>query len=174
MNHNYTLYLSDSFGAGSEKTRFINFFYISLIASVLSLLFVYYWQKHRVHIRYIEHVFDENELRKRIFNLKVGRIRNRMVISAVVTTLLPLTIVFLYLFLSVTNLADLKITSFTEDQKRILFGDYMMFSDLFRDEAGNFNPPASMFYINAINSFVMFIGIYGSIFIVFVYILFFF
>jgi class 3 adenylate cyclase len=169
----YTLYLSDSFGAGSEKTRFINFFYISLIASVLSLLFVYYWQKHRVHIRYIEHVFDENELRKRIFNLKVGRIRNRMVISAVVTTLLPLTIVFLYLFLSVTNLADLKITSFTEDQKRILFGDYMMFSDLFRDEAGNFNPPASMFYINAINSFVMFIGIYGSIFIVFVYILFF-
>jgi class 3 adenylate cyclase len=96
-----------------------------------------------------------------------------MVISAVVTTLLPLTIVFLYLFLSVTNLADLKITSFTEDQKRILFGDYMMFSDLFRDEAGNFNPPASMFYINAINSFVMFIGIYGSIFIVFVYILFF-
>jgi class 3 adenylate cyclase len=169
----YTLYLSDSFGAGSEKTRFINFFYISLIASVLSLLFVYYWQKHRVHIRYIEHVFDENELRKRIFNLKVGRIRNRMVISAVVTTLLPLTIVFLYLFLSVTNLADLKITIFTEDQKRILFGDYMMFSDLFRDEAGNFNPPASMFYINAINSFVMFIGIYGSIFIVFVYILFF-
>ncbi len=169
----YTLYFSNAFAIETEKTRFINFFYISLIASVLSLLFVYYWEKHRVHIKYIDHVFSMEELRKRIFNLKVGKIRNRMITSAVVTTLLPLTIVFLYLFLSVTNLSELKITTYTEDQKRILFGDYMMFTDIFTDEQGNFTTPGSMFYINAINSFVMFIGIYGSIVIVFVYILFF-
>lgn len=169
----YTLYFGNAFAVEAEKTRFINFFYISLIASVLSLLFVYYWEKHRVHIKYIDHVFSEEELRKRIFNLKVGRIRNRMITSAVVTTLLPLTIVFLYLFLSVTNLSELKISTYSEDQKRILFGDYMMFNDIFTDDKGNFAAPGSMFYINAINSFVMFIGIYGSIVIVFVYILFF-
>jgi len=169
----YTLYFSNAFAVETEKTRFINFFYISLIASVLSLLFVYYWEKHRVHIKYIDHVFSLEELRKRIFNLRVGRIRNRMITSAIVTTLLPLTIVFLYLFLSVTSLSELKIATYTEDQKRILFGDYMMFTDIFTDEQGNFTTPGSMFYINAINSFVMFIGIYGSIVIVFVYILFF-
>lgn len=169
----YILFMDDTFTANIERNRFIHFFYISLIASVLAMLFVYFWEKHRVHIRYIEHVFSKEELRKRIFNLRVGRIRNRMIISALMTTLLPLTIVILYLFLSITNLSDLNIQEYTGEQKEILFGDYMVFSDLFTDDSGSFTVPKSMFYINAINSFVMFIGIYGSIFIVFVYILFF-
>jgi len=169
----YSLYLSNEVTTDLEKSRFVNFFYISLIASALSLIFVYYWEKHRVHIRYIHHIFTEEELRKRIFNLKVGRIRNRMIMAAMVTTLLPLTIVILYLFLSITSLDELKILTYNDEQKRILFGDYSFFSDLFTDESGTFKVPSSMFYINAINSFVMFIGIYGSIFIVFIYIIFF-
>ena len=169
----YILYIDDTFAADLERNRFIHFFYISLTASVLALLFVYFWEKHRVHIKYIEHIFSPEELRKRIFNLKAGRIRNRMIISAVMTTLLPLTIVILYLFLSITNLSDLNIKEYTDEQKEILFGDYMVFTDLFTNDEGTFKVPDSMFYINAINSFVMFIGIYSSIFIVFVYILFF-
>jgi class 3 adenylate cyclase len=169
----YSLYLGNEVMTELEKSRFTNFFYISLIASVLALIFIYYWEKHRVHIRYIHHIYTEEELRKRIFNLKVGRIRNRMIMSAMVTTLLPLTIVILYLFLSITSLDELKILTYNEEQKRILFGDYTLFSDLFTDENGVFKAPSSMFYINAINSFVMFIGIYGSIFIVFIYIIFF-
>ncbi len=169
----FSLYLSNEVTTDLEKSRFVNFFYISLIASALSLIFVYYWEKHRVHIRYIHHIFTEEELRKRIFNLKVGRIRNRMIMAAMVTTLLPLTIVILYLFLSITSLDELKILTYNDEQKRILFGDYSFFSDLFTDESGTFKAPSSMFYINAINSFVMFIGIYGSIFIVFIYIIFF-
>ena len=169
----YVLYFDDTFVTGVDRNRFIHFFYISLIASVLALLFVYFWEKHRVHIRYIDHIFSKEELRKRIFNLRVGRIRNRMIVSALMTTLLPLTIVILYLFLSVTSLSDFNIKEYSEEQKEILFGDYMVFSDLFTDDEGHFSVPNSMFYINAINSFVMFIGIYGSIFIVFVYILFF-
>ncbi len=169
----YILYFDESFTASIDRNRFMHFFYISLIASILALLFVYFWEKHRVHIRYIEHVYSKEELRKRIFNLRVGRIRNRMIISALMTTLLPLTIVILYLFLSTTNLSDLNIQQYSEEQKEILFGDYMVFSDLFTDDEGKFTVPKSMFYINAINSFVMFIGIYGSIFIVFIYIIFF-
>jgi class 3 adenylate cyclase len=169
----YSLYLSNEVTTDLEESRFINFFYISLIASVLSLIFIYYWEKHRVHIRYIHHIYTEEELRRRIFNLKVGRIRNRMIMAAMVTTLLPLTIVILYLFLSITNLEDLKIVTYDDEQKRILFGDYSFFNDMFTDDDGVFKAPSSMFYINAINSFVMFIGIYGSIFIVFIYIIFF-
>jgi len=169
----FSLYISNEQITELEDNRFTNFFYISLIASLLSLIFIYYWEKHRVHIRYIHHLFTEEELRKRIFNLKVGRIRNRMIMSAMVTTLLPLTIVILYLFLSITYIDDLKILTFSKEQREILFGDTAIFTDIFTDDNGNFKAPDSMFYINAINSFVMFIGIYGSIFIVFIYIIFF-
>ena len=164
-----------SFDNELETSLFRNLFFISLTASVLSLLFVYFWEKHRVHIRYIEHVYNSDELKKRIFNLKVGRIRNRMFLSSAMTTLLPLTIVILYLFLSVTYMSDLDHKSFTEDQKAILYGDYMMFQDLFSDSSeitSELNVPSWLFYINAINSFFMFIGIYSSIFIAFIYILF--
>ncbi|MCF8378320.1 MAG: hypothetical protein K9H49_02010 [Bacteroidales bacterium] len=162
------------FQSGLEKSLFRHLFFISLIASVLSLLFVYFWEKHRVHIRYIEFFYTEEELRKRIFKLKIGRIRNRMFLSSAMTTLLPLTIVILYLFLSVTYVSDLDYKNFTENQRSILYGDYTMFSDIFSngDTSAELNIPSWLFYINAINSFFMFIGIYSSIFIAFIYILF--
>lgn len=169
----WSLYLSNQVITEMETNRFTNFIYISLIASLLSLIFIYYWEKHRVHIRYIHHLYTEDELRRRVFNLKVGRIRNRMIMAAMVTTLLPLTIVILYLFLSITYIDELKIINYSEEQRLILFGDSELFNSMFMADDGTITPPKSMFYINAINSFVMFIGIYGSIFIVFVYITFF-
>ena len=164
-----------SFDSELEKSLFQHLFFISLTASVLSILFVYYWEKHRIHIRYIEHVFTPEELKKRIFKIKVGRIRNRMFLSSAMTTLLPLTIVILYLFLSVTYINDLEYKNFAENQRSILYGDYVMFSDLFSDSSTtskDLNIPSWLFYINAINSFFMFIGIFSSIFIAFIYILF--
>lgn len=167
-----TMMSDDSFNNQLEKSLFQHLFYISLTASVLALLFVYFWEKHRVHIRYIEHIFSSEQLRKRIFNIKVGRIRNRMFLSSAMTTLLPLTIVILYLFLSVTYLGDIDYSEYSEDQQNILFGDYMMFRDLFSGATDELSIPGWLFYINAINSFFMFIGIYSSIFIAFIYILF--
>ncbi len=166
------LFSNGAFKLEIEKSLYSHLFFISLTASILSLLFVYFWEKHRVHIKYIEHLFDKEELRKRIFNLKVGKIRNRMIISSAMTTLLPLTIVILYLFLSITHLNDLKMTNYTEEQKNILFGDFLMFRDMFMGASTDFSIPGWLFYINVINSFFMFIGIYSSIFIAFVYIVF--
>ncbi len=168
----YTLLSDSAFTNDWEKSLFVHLFYISLTASVLSLMFVYFWEKHRVHIRYIEHIYTKEELLKRIFNIKVGRIRNRMFLSSAMTTLLPLTIVILYLFLSITYLEDLNHKEFTEAQKNILFGDYTIYRDLFIGDNGELNIPGWSFYINAMNSFFMFIGIYSSVFIAFVYILF--
>lgn len=161
-----------SFANEIEEKIYVNFFYISLVASILSLMFVYYWEKHRVHIKYIEHIFGKDELKRRIFNIRVGRIRNRMVISAVMTTLLPLTIVLIYLLLSVTYVNDLNIEEYSEDQKNILFGDFGNYTDIFTDDTDGFQVPGWMYYINAINSISMFIGIYSSVFIAFIYIVF--
>lgn len=163
---------NESFDNELEKSLFQHLFYISLTASVLALLFAYFWEKHRVHIRYIEHVFSQEELRKRIFNLRVGKIRNRMFLSSAMTTLLPLTIVILYLFLSVTYLGDLEHSEYSQIQKEILFGDYTMVQEIFAGTAEELNFPAWLFYINVINSFFMFLGISSSIFIAFIYILF--
>lgn len=166
------LLTANSFDDALERTLYVHFFYISLTASVLSLLFVYYWEKHRVHIRYIEQVFSPEELRKRIFNIKVGRIRNRMFLSSAMTTLLPLTIVIFYLFLSITNLSDLNIEKYNPEERDILFGDYDRFTEIFGGDSLELDMPGWLFYINAINAFFMFIGIYSSIFIAFIYILF--
>jgi class 3 adenylate cyclase len=167
-----TIWFDKPFSNDLEENIYTHFFFISLTASVLSLLFVYFWEKHRVHLRYLEHIFFPEELRKRIFNLKVGRIRNRMFLSFAMTTLLPLTIVILYLFLSVTYLRDFNLTEINDEHKTILFGDFVNFGDIFSTSNQGNTIPGWLFYINAINSFFMFIGIYSSIFIAFVYILF--
>ncbi len=169
----WVLISGQEFPGNFEKNLFQNFFYISLVASILSLLFVYFWEKHRVHIKYLEHIYSHQELRKRIFNLKVGKIRNRMITSAAMTTLLPLTIVMLYILLSITHIPDLNIENFSKDQEQILFGEYTVFGDIFRNDESIKNIPDWLFYINSINSFFMFIGIYSGIFISFIYIVFF-
>ena len=63
--------------SGSEKINetenelFVYFFLLTLIASTLEFLFAYYWQRHRVHLKYLDHIFSEEELRERIFRRKM-------------------------------------------------------------------------------------------------------
>jgi class 3 adenylate cyclase len=172
----WILFSKDNFDNEVDRRLFMHMFYISIIASVLSLLFLYYWEKHRVHIRYIEHIFDKEELKRRIFNIRVGRIRNRMWVSAAMTTLLPLTLVIFYLFLNVTKLNELSIGTFNNDQKQILYGDYLVYTEQFSGSETEVSiqnlARRFLFYINAINSLLMFGGISTSILIAFVYILF--
>ena len=54
----YTLLATESSGDDELGRRlFTNYLFISLVASLLTILFIYFWQKHRVHIRYIEHIY---------------------------------------------------------------------------------------------------------------------
>ena len=152
-----------------EQKLFQQFFYISLVASVLVILFLFFWLKHRVHLRYIEHLFSPEELRSRMGKKQFFRIRNRMVITSAMTTLLPLGIVIFYLFLSLTTFNELHIKDFNEDEARILFGKYLtIFTNLPQAELR-----ANFFYVNAIDSILMFIGIFTGILISFIYIVFF-
>ncbi len=163
----YTLYTLVFDNNVDELTsRFhMQFFFISLIATILTILFVYYWQKHRVHIKYIEHIFSAEELKKRIFNIKIGRIRNRLWVSSGMTTLLPLIIVIFYMFLSRTRIADLELANISDAHLKILFGKYLTFFSDF-----TINDYQSFFYINAFDSILMFVGIFTGILISLFYI----
>ena len=166
----YMLYILFFVEAVDEVNRqfYVQFFFISLLAAILTLLFVYFWQKHRVHIKYLEQIFTEGELRKRIFNIKVGRIRNRLWSSSGMTTLLPLTIVIFYLLLSVTTVKELDIPELTPEHMEILLGKYQSLN--LGIEIGSVQ---GLFYVNMVNSILMFIGIGTGIFIAFLYLLFF-
>lgn len=148
------------------------YFYISLIATILAILLIYFWERHRVHLKYLEHVFTLDELKVRIFKRAQGKIGNRLLISNLMTSLLPLTIVMLYIFLSVTQIQDMDVDLSDNDQIKILFGTE---ASLF-ETADNFSYDelikyAFVVYVNAWNSMFMFIGIFSGIFIAFVYLL---
>jgi len=143
---------------------FDDYLYIAALSGFLSTIFVYYWHKHKVHLNYIEVLFGENELRKRIFRKSIGRIRNRLWLASGMTTLLPLTIVIFYLILSVSHAKDLDLDMANEQIRHLLLGNYhQIFS--------NTVDISDLYYINSINALMMFIGIGTSIFISLIYIL---
>lgn len=139
-----------------------DYFYVSLLSAFLTILFVYYWSKHRVHLFYLEVLYTDVELRKRIFKKKVGKIRDRLWISSGMTTLLPLSIVIFYIALSVTNFKDLGILEITPEIRTILYGSYASLAEDI--SLGN------IIYINSINAYMMIVGIGTSIFVSMVYI----
>lgn len=147
-----------------------NYLFISLVASLLTVLFIFFWQKHLVTIKYIEHIFTRDELQKRIFGRSTGKIRNRLYIASAMTTLLPLTIVLLYLILSLTPIKDMG--EVTNGELRIMLGrlvDILGPSvDLKEDFYGS-----NLYYISAFDNVLMFAGIISGIMVAFIYILFF-
>lgn len=146
-----------------NRQFYIQFFIITIVSSILTLLLVFTWQRHRVHIRYLEHVFSKEELKKRIFKISSGTIRNRLWISSAMTTLLPLIIVLFYLLLSITTVKELQIESISKEQMQILLGK---FAPLMGDSRNISN----LFYVNVINSLLMITGIATGIFVALIYI----
>lgn len=163
----YILLFTSELKDDLTRELFSNFLFVSIVASLLSMSFVFFWQKHRVHIRYIEHLFTPQELQKRIFISRPGRIKFRLYLASATTTLLPLTIVILYLTLSLTSIKDLG--PLTSSEIHVLFGDY---DKVFKmpesmDSTSEFS---NLSYINAIDNLLMFFGIGSGILVSMVYI----
>ena len=142
------------------------FFFIMTVSSLINILFVYFWQKHRVHIRYLEYFYSPVELRKRIFNLKVGKIKNRLWISSAMTTFFPVLIVIFYMVISITNVHDFLEEPPTEEQAQILIGKYESY---FGDNS--INSDTGIIYINMFDTYIMLIGTFSGIMISFFYLL---
>jgi serine phosphatase RsbU (regulator of sigma subunit) len=159
-----------SFDGEVEREMFIQLHYLTLVATILEILFVYYWQKHRVHIKYIDHVFSETELRKRVFKQKGGKIRNRFMVASGMTTFLPLLIVMVYLVLSLTSVRDLSLESFSREQREILFGPWSTIVGADK-ETVPLEDYEKLYFVNAIDSIVMLVGIGNGILVSFIYLL---
>jgi len=159
-----------SFDEEVERSMFIQLHYLTIVATLLEFLFVYYWQKHRVHIKYIDHIYSEIELRKQVFNRKRGKIRNRFMVASGMTTFLPLVVVTVYLVLSLTSVKELAVEGYSDEQREVLFGPW---SDIIGigEEADSEDGSDKFFYVNAIDSIVMLVGIGNGILVSFIYLL---
>lgn len=152
------------------RRLYLSYFFISVVASLLSTLFIFFWQKHLVHIKYIEYIYSRDELQKRIFGQTTGKIKTRLYTASAMTTLLPLTVVLLYLLISLTPIQDMKHT--TPGELRIMLGrltDIMGPDVDLEKEFGKSN----LYYISAIDNVLMFAGITSGILVASIYILFF-
>lgn len=147
-----------------------NYLYISLVAGLLIILFVFFWIKYRVQIKYINHVFENFELKKLLLNYRKGKIRNRLWVSSVMTTFLPFTVVITYLMFSVTHIEQL--LPLTEEVGKLIVGRQIeiMGSEAVFQKGGMYS---NMYYITGFDSMIMFFGIISSTLVSFVYIFFF-
>ena len=153
-----------------EIDLFVQFFCLTLVATLLEFMFAYFWQKHRVHLKYIDHIYTPEELRVQVFRRKGGRIRNRFLISSVITTFLPLLIVMVYLILSITPLKELELGGLTPELREVLIGP---FGTMIHSGGGSLDVETyrRLFYVNAGDSLLMMIGICNGILISFIYLL---
>ena len=161
-----------------ERSMFIQLHYLTIVATLLEFLFVYYWQKHRVHIKYIDHIYSETELRKQVFHRKRGKIRNRFMVASGMTTFLPLVVVTVYLVLSLTSVKELAVDGYSDEQREVLFGPWSDIVGIGQDdepvegtEAEPIEKNDKFFYVNAIDSIVMLVGIGNGILVSFIYLL---
>ncbi|MGM0565757.1 MAG: adenylate/guanylate cyclase domain-containing protein [Bacteroidota bacterium] len=174
LGHNFLqLGAAESFDEVSHNI-YRQYLYISIIATILVTLLIFFWERHRVHLKYLEHVYTLDELSVPIFKGKRGRIRNRLLVSNLMTSLLPLTIVMLYIFLSVTQLKDLDVDLANSEQVKLLFGTETSLFETADAEEFSYEDLLKypfMIYVNAWNSMFMFFGIFSGILIATVYLI---
>jgi serine phosphatase RsbU (regulator of sigma subunit) len=151
-----------------ENEIFREYFLLALLSGILEFLFVYYWQKHRVHIRYIEYFYSKEELRTKIFKRKGGRIRDRLMIASGMTTTLPLMIVMFYQIRSLTSVRSLELETISQEAWDILVGPW---SEMIGGgkESLSLEKFEWLLYVNAVDTLSMIIGISAGILVSLIY-----
>ncbi len=151
-----------------ENEIFREYFLLALLSGILEFLFVYYWQKHRVHIRYIEYFYSKEELRTKIFRRKGDRIRDRLMIASGMTTTLPLMIVMFYQIRSLTSVRSLELETISQEAWDILIGPW---SEMIGGgkESLSLEKFEWLVYVNAVDTLSMIIGISAGILVSLLY-----
>ena len=160
------------FGADieSEASRqfYKQFFFIATFAAFLSVFFMYFWFGFRVRFKYLEEVYDSVSLYKSPLKKRSSHLIHRLWINSLMTTLLPLVIVIFYISFSITSIQSTLTITPNSEQAVVLFGKYLQIIDqtemLYK---------ANLFYVNAIDSLLMFVGIFSGILISIIYLFFF-
>jgi len=152
----------------ASKQFYRQFFFIATFASFLSVFFMYFWFRFRVRFKYLEIVYDSVSLYKSPINKPKNHLIHRLWVNSIMTTLLPLVIVIFYISFSISNIHTSFDHSPSSDQAKVLFGKYLPIIDQ-TEMLYNSN----LFYVNAIDSILMFVGIFSGILISIIYLFFF-
>ena len=164
------IYIVNDFTNNLKRAISIQYLIIFSVSALLTLTFVYYWQKFRVQIHYIDNIFTKEELKKRVFKRKSSKIKYRMLSTSFLTTLLPISIIITYIFQSLTSVKELALYAPNKTELKILFGD---FGRLLGNSASDFINSPYFFYINMPNTLLMSFGITMGIIVAIIYLLFF-
>lgn len=165
------LFVSDVFENTLKRNVYTQYWIVFIFSGILTSMFVYYWHRHLMQTKYLDHLYSKEELRKRIYPGKGGKIKYKLLISSTMTTLLPLSIVLVYLYLSLSSLKDLNIKSFSQPEMQIIFGRYYHH---FETEAlRSFLESMNLYYITAPDTIFMFAGIIIGIIVSLIYLMFF-
>ncbi len=106
----------------SLKSYIIDIEIISIIASLVSSIFIYSWQTFRVQQYYMTYVFDEEELHFFPVKTHFTSIKYKIILSFIVTTFLPLLFLFFTIYINISHIKDVKILS--ENHLQIIFGEF--------------------------------------------------
>ncbi len=114
-------------GVDKQKDLFLNtsfnsFLEISIIATLLSVIFVYLWQKHNVQNKYMYYVFTPEELKYSKKLLKFDSIGTRLSLSMIITAIIPLIFIMFYYYSSISSINELRTLS--NNEIAMLFGNY--------------------------------------------------
>jgi len=123
----FSIFTAD-FATPLEKKLYIELLAVSVLAALLTSVFIYSWQKHRVALRYIEYIFPPAELQHISEKTSYTKIKNKLWMSGLVTSFLPLIFVIIYIVLSWSSVQGSQLNSTGE--LKILLGDYSSFLQL--------------------------------------------
>jgi serine phosphatase RsbU (regulator of sigma subunit) len=156
----------------AEAGLYYNLLTISVISSVLICLFVYFWHRHRVRYLYIEHVYTNEEARVKLSKKTEPRLRYQLYFIHGITTLLPISVIIFYLFLSLSTPVEIGLEKLNPDHIKILIGNYadLIPPSLLQDDSLLFLKDT--FYINSFDAFLAAVGILSSFLVSLIYVFF--
>ena len=148
---------------------------ISTVSLILAVFFVFLLQKYRVQKYYMEYIFSAKEMRDNPGHKRDLRIGIRLWIISFVTTVLPLVLVTLFMFSSISKVNHSE--KLSDDQLALLMDDFMKVVEqtgfkksvlkwLKTDALPKFK---SLYFINVINTPVMILGLGLGIFVALIY-----
>jgi len=164
------IFIINDFANNLKRDIMLQYWLIFSVSALLTLTFVYYWQKFRVQIQYIDNIFTKEELKKRVFKQRSSKIKYRLLSTSFLTTLLPISIIITYIFQSLTSVKELALYAPNKTELKILFGD---FGALLGDSTSKIINSPFNFYINMPNTLLMSFGITMGIIVAIIYLLFF-
>jgi len=157
---------------------FQQLFIISVVSSLLSAIFIYSWQKHRVQMKYLEYFYDEEKLKARMGKLTFSNMKSRLFISSIMTTFLPLVVMVFYFFLNITTI---NIKSVNDSNSVLLLGEFLEILNIFDLREGFFkwlaSPEASditnLYYVDVSGFIRLAWGLFNGITVSMIYVFFF-